>query len=295
MLPLWGPILVVDAKNHGGMGHSFGHQTDRNAAWNPPRRSRQTQVSPTTSATSAALDDAEALLARVQLEFDEGPGIVPFKFNFKGAIVETSGDYYPGTDASSLFFQLVNDWIDNDDYGLEPDFVHLLSGKNLAPEYGGAGAGNVCPATTYAVAQTTFSSNMLNRGWLTCHLLGLNLDAFFDSCPGGGTCLIMCQNGFLQSGCPSISWSAASAAAVNSAIAKPCYDPASGTVYADSGTSLPFPDGTVELPFASMADAFPHLSSGWTLSLEGGTYNEAPMTLNQPMTLTANDGAAQIK
>ena len=252
-----------------------------------------------------AVANIEQLLGEVSAKYDDN-GVGPFRFNFVGAVFETGpGNVHPSTDAEDLLSEFTLDWLTSGyygfDYGTKADFYHLFTGRDLdGGTLGLAYVDDVCDTNgAFGLSETTFTSDLSDRGWLTTHEFGHNLGSEHDGdCNGlfDDKCQVMCPN-LNASACSStgISWSSQARDAVNAGIALSCFDPATGTIYADIATSHPFPDGTAMLPFQTLATGLANTQSGWTLVLGDGTYDESVLTLNQPMKLDATGGIARIE
>lgn len=258
--------------------------------------------------TGSVLADIDDLMNNVQREYDEGPHLNAFKFNVIGVLLETSSSLLtPSNDKDQLIGSLESVWTVHGYFGLDPDFVHLLT-TELEPggTIGYGNTGGTCPGPAFGISETDFATGFANtmkyRAWLTAHELGHNLGANHDGNCGGlfdDTCQIMCP-GVDIIGCAAIgiSWSQQAANSVNAHMAQSCFDQAIGTVYAKAGSNYPFPDGTAALPWGSIAAARPHLSPllpGWTLALYSSSFNEGVVVIDQLMTITAVGGPAIIE
>ena len=257
------------------------------------------------NSTASAVANVEQLLGEVSAKYDDN-GVGPFRFNFVGAVLKTGPGYlYPSTDVSDLLSEFTADWLKSNyygyEYGTKADFYHLFTGRDLdGSALGLAYVDDVCDTNgAFGLSETTFTSDLSDRNWLTSHELGHNFGSGHDGdCNGlfDDKCQVMCPSIDTFS-CASIgiSWSSQARDAVNAGIALSCFDPATGTIYADIATSHPFPDGTAMLPFQTLATGLANTQSGWTLVLGDGTYDESVLTLNQPMKLDATGGTARIE
>ncbi len=230
----------------------------------------------------------------------------------EGVIVRTAEpDPYGGSVAANVLCQFRNEWNANDPIS-NRDTAHLMTGRNLdAPVIGLAWVGvicnrvgipNACPALTdnlaYALSQTTWSANLINRTQLTAHELGHNWNACHcnqNTCTGGAgdlNCGIM--NSFIQ-GSSVFDWRALGSIEGHRG-SRNCLSGCTGTVYVDAANPVTG-DGSLGNPYKHLNDGLDWVKVGGTVKMFSGSYTLSgnDRTIAKWLNLEGHNGASNIE
>jgi len=203
-------------------------------------------------------------------------------------------DPYDATDAAALRAELQQEW-NTAQSAIDRDVAHLVTGKDLdGSTVGTSFIGTVCqgPPTgeSYSLTQLYFPlGDLTHRVGLLAHELGHNWSAVH--CQGTPSdCNIMWPDIL---GAPAVDSFAAGSAALIAAHrdASSCFN---DLLVVKQGALPPFL-GTPAAPFDSVAGGVACAAPGATLLIAPGTYPEAGLTIDEPVTLRARSGAVVIE
>lgn len=241
---------------------------------------------------AATLTDIESIMNGLNVIYQAEFGL---EHIITSVIVRTTkDDPYTQLTFSDLLWQMRSHWI-VEHQNIRRDVVHLMIGRGLFDEAVGiAWIGTVCDdlaeGFSYGVSQSRFSENFSFRVGLTAHELGHNWDA--DHCDGDADCSIMCSSINQCSGNVFQFGAVASASIEIFRDSAGCLEQFIDVVYVDDD-SVGESDGTLDRPFATVAEGLESVLAGGVIIVSDGNYPES-LNITVPVTLRTYLGRSVI-